>query len=139
MATETDKAYAAGIVDGEGNISVLRRLRPKLKKIYHYVLQVQVSQKERPILDWLSRAFGGKVNEYHQYKNSLGAGNPLFHWQLFGAKAKEFLIAIEPYLIKEQYKAKLAMDYPVNRTKNHLTEDDWQMQEYIRKAMKGEL
>lgn len=131
-------AYAAGIIDGEGSISVLRRLRPKLEKVYHYCLQVQVSQKEKPILNWLAMRFGGKVNGYTQYKGSLGYGNPIYHWQIFGETARDFLVAIEPYLIKTKFQASIAKNYPVNRTKNHLSEDDYAYQEYAYKAMKGE-
>lgn len=108
-----------------------------MEKIYHYALQVQISQKERNILDWLAATFGGKVNGYTQHRGSLGYGNPIFHWQLFGARAKEFLFLIEPYLITNKFKAELAQGYPINRTKGHLTEEEWQLQGYIRKSMKG--
>lgn len=137
MTTDTNIAYAAGIIDGEGNISVLRRIRPKLSRLYHYLLQVQVSQSESPILDWLAKTFGGKVNKYHQYAGSLKPTSSIYHWRLCGDKAKSFIVLVEPYLIRNKYKARLARNYPTNRTKNHLTEEEWQMQAYIREAMKG--
>jgi hypothetical protein len=48
---ETDWAYAAGFVDGEGCIAIGRSFEPKRGRFY-YSVQVVVTNRDRAVLDW---------------------------------------------------------------------------------------
>lgn len=86
-----DKIWMAGMVDGEGSISILR-IRKSNKKYLAYVLRVQVANTElelvEPFLD-----FGGYVHTdtYDRWK-------PCFKWNISARKAATFLKFVQPYI-----------------------------------------
>lgn len=56
----TDWAYAAGFVDGEGCIAVVRSFSP-VRGIYQYSVNVVVANGDRRVLDWFQSTWGGWV------------------------------------------------------------------------------
>lgn len=85
--TETDLAYFAGLFDGEGyaRINVAEdgvRFRLTIANTY------------KPVLDWLTTVFGGKVYTTASRTRS----HMLWTWQSDGQKLKWLLMAIQPYL-----------------------------------------
>jgi len=58
--SDTDWAYAAGFVDGEGCIAVTRCFVPSRAK-YTYSVSVVVANRERAVLDWFKDLWGGWV------------------------------------------------------------------------------
>lgn len=57
---ETDWAYAAGLVDGEGCIAIVRSFVAQRAK-YQYGVAVVVANRERNVLEWLRQLWGGSV------------------------------------------------------------------------------
>jgi hypothetical protein len=58
-----DAAYIAGLIDGEGTVSLLRKHRQDSRQVV-----VSVSNTERPLLDYLIEAIGaGKVTGKRVY------------------------------------------------------------------------
>ncbi len=56
--SEIDWAYAAGFVDGEGCIAVVRSFTPARGR-YVYSIQVVVANCDRRVLDWMHSLWGG--------------------------------------------------------------------------------
>ena len=50
--TLTDWAYAAGFVDGEGCIAIVRAFVPRRER-YYYSVQIVVSNRDREVFDWM--------------------------------------------------------------------------------------
>lgn len=91
----TDWAYAAGFVDGEGCIAVVRSFVPKADRFYYGVHAV-VANRERPVLDWLHEIWGGWVVDAGRPQ---GRARPSFTWRCpTGLSAKPFLNGIRPWL-----------------------------------------
>ncbi len=91
----TDWAYAAGLVDGEGCISVSRSFEPKRRR-YQYGVQVVVSNGDRRALDWLQMTWGGWVVVVHRGK---GRARASWNWRCpTGLSAKPFLTGLRPWL-----------------------------------------
>lgn len=88
MATRDDMIWAAGFFDGEGCVQYHRVPRPS--QTYYYP-KVTVTQKHRPVLDWLSARWGGPVSAIKP------GGYPNFSWQLVSAGARIFLQDIQPF------------------------------------------
>ena len=57
---DTDWAYAAGIVDGEGCIAIIRSFVPKRGR-YYYGVHVVVANRDRDVLAWMQSVWGGYV------------------------------------------------------------------------------
>ncbi len=86
----TDVAYAAGLFDAEGSIT-LRQFPDRFPLIY-----LSVSQKDPEILCWLRERWGGKVKK----RPAKGYGKePTHEWYLYSKMARGFLRSIQPWLI----------------------------------------
>lgn len=94
--TLTDWAYAAGFVDGEGCIAVVRSFVPSRGR-YYYGVNVVVTNTNREVLDWMQSIWGGWVvatsSPSRQVRARLG-----WNWRSSGAPSKVFLIGIKPWL-----------------------------------------
>src|SRR2546430_2766506 len=92
-----DLAYAAGFVDGEGAISILRvRSRhPGGRDIYKVL--VVVVNNNRGALERLQAQFGGRVYS-SGFKTKPAHWRPSFQWHLWGMECEGFLRSVRPYL-----------------------------------------
>lgn len=104
MIRPEDCAYAAGIIDGEGSISIHKKEKSRC-----FVLAVQVGVTDYELVDWLQFFFGGHINSYQP----KGERKVVHIWRLFGTQAQEFIEQIKPYLILKKYKAELAISFRV--------------------------
>lgn len=91
-----DAAYIAGIVDGEGTVTLSRLHRNEQRRIV-----VSVSNNERALLEYIRQAVGaGRISN----KRTYGARHaPSFHYQISSRQALDLLRQITPYL--RTYKA----------------------------------
>lgn len=91
--SDLDKAYAAGILDGEGCIQICPNSRGKNG---HY-LRVEVVNTNARLLQWLKERFGGNVQARGQL--DVRATKPLFVWSTASRVSAAFLRTVRPYLI----------------------------------------
>lgn len=94
------RAWAAGFIDGEGCISVVRCTHKGVAREQVQLL-LDVGQSKREPLDHLVELFGGRVRSVR-----LGA----FGWRLYGQKAGRVLEAVLPYLIVKRRQATLGLE-----------------------------
>lgn len=101
--TETEKAYLAGFVDGEGCITITKYTQKKTGRPV-YCLLVIVSQKDiRPLSHWKSITGIGSV---HKHKKT---GN--HSWNITSNDARDFLISIKRYLFIKPEQAEIAIEF----------------------------
>lgn len=94
--TETERAYLAGILDGEGCISASK---PPIH------ISVQVSNTDLPLLEWLAENFGGSITLKKQ------PGKTAYVWQRKARSTKPLLEAALPYLRVKRKQAVLALNF----------------------------
>src|ERR1700690_1309405 len=106
-----DNGYLAGIVDGEGCISIYiskRWDKRQNKHVYRPVLEISVYQADKRLIDWLMFHYGGAQYE-HTMKNS---SRPGFQWTAPRGKAREpFILEMLPHLLLKKEQALLALEY----------------------------
>jgi hypothetical protein len=123
---EVDLAYAAGIFDGEGSVSIIHTKTGHTKadgSIYrHYRLQVCVVNTNPILCQWLKETFGGCITQSHKGENRL----PLWQWIKPSHKGAKFLKLIQPYLHLKSPQVKLALEFQDLRKfpMYHFTEED---------------
>ena len=109
MIKSTDKAYTAGLFDGEGCIHI-NRWANTLKNGHKYGLLVQIKMCDGRLLHHLHEQFGGNLN---LLKRSLD--NPkhsdILIWRVECRKAMAFLNIILPYLHLKKKQAELAIKF----------------------------
>ena len=103
--TETEWAYIAGLLDGEGVITVTKhRGRYRRSKTAQYVPKVEISNTDRKVIDWLNSRINGVV-----WTSSRKKGwKKLYTWRLQRQEEiLDFLLNVLPYLIIKSGQAKL--------------------------------
>jgi hypothetical protein len=101
-----DAAYIAGLVDGEGTITLSRRHAADKRQ-----LVISISSTERPILDFALQQFGaGKITTKKTVKAHHSPG---FTYAISNRQALSLLLQIEPFLrsYKRQRAALVRTDY----------------------------
>lgn len=137
MTTRTDLAYAAGILDGEGCISIAY-VRCSSKPDRYHVLNIHVSNTSPELLIWLRERFQGSVCRMSDNRKGKLGRRPIFQWQITAKQAHEFLVAVRPYLLVKAKQADVAIAFrklkPTNRSerRNFLTPEIKQAREDCR-------
>ncbi len=88
---DTEAAYAAGILDGEGSIQFARQ-----RKLRWPSPIVSVSSTDRELLEWFRSHLGGSIIRKRTYKSHH---LPSFDWKLTDRRAIEFLKIVRPFLV----------------------------------------
>ncbi len=100
----TDLAYLAGMIDGDGYISITRSCR---RGRLYFAPQVGIAGTRREPHDFAASIWGGKVSCYFP-RNPLH--RPQFQWSRVGASAVLVIEAIRPYLLVKERHAELAIE-----------------------------
>ena len=116
--TLTDWVYAAGFVDGEGCIAIVRSFAPRRGR-YYYGVQVVVANTERHVLDWMQGVWGGWVVAT---SSGQGRARASWNWRTSSGTARVFLTGIQPWLRLKtaQCQNALAMDELLQRSRRTL-------------------
>lgn len=119
MTSETDYAWAAGIIDGEGHIG-MTRCKPGVNRraTIGYQIRISVRMTHEPTVKKLRFLFGGTLNR-------VPSRNPQKHkesyaWYVGDLKTVEVLEKILPYLITKRDQALLVLDYRKSCYGSHL-------------------
>ena len=104
-------SYLAGLIDGEGCISIVRSLRSKTDgrtHYYNYVLQLDVFNSSTKLMKWLVQYFGGVYYTRDRSSDWKNASN----WRPKGrANRREVLLGVLPYLVVKREQAIIALKY----------------------------
>lgn len=109
------EAYAAGIIDGEGSISI------NFKKLDNRCqLFVRVSSSNVAIPNWMVAHFGGTVLP-HRNSTKLNRDGVSYDWALYGKTAQWFLKLIQPFCIEKAEHIRIALQLPIKNRGERLT------------------
>lgn len=109
MNTNTDHAWQAGIVDGEGCITISRQIR-KGRPSPAFRATINVSNTDRRIVDPFRAAWGGEIYQrkdqrvHKRWQDS-------FTWHCPDAAVVAFLAAIKPFLRGKGEQADLVLEF----------------------------
>jgi hypothetical protein len=97
LLDQTDAAYIAGLIDGEGTVTLSRRHRTENRQ-----LVVSISNTERPLLEYVLNSVGaGKITNKKTYQSHHTAS---YTYTISNRQALDLLNQTFPYL--KTYKAK---------------------------------
>ena len=107
-ATETDRAYAAGFMDGEGSFMIMNRTRYNkdgTRKQYPYVV-LSAASTDLGVIDWMTDRWPASRNEFRPPTDRLKK-RYIATWT--GSQAERLLWDVLPYLVIKQRQAMLAI------------------------------
>lgn len=96
---ETERAYAAGLFDGEGCVELFMRSSGRNKKgnvDNSLRAALSITGKDQRPLQWLLETFGGYIQQHTH--TGRGDKNPVGRWMVTASAADVFAEAIHPYL-----------------------------------------
>ena len=118
---KTKWSYMAALIDGEGCISLYRRLSDgeKYTRVHkvkantnpynQFSMRVQITNTDLRLMKWLIANFGGV---YYQKTQGTGKHKPAYEWRPKGrANVEKLLLGILPYMIIKPEQAKIALEY----------------------------
>jgi hypothetical protein len=88
--SDTEAAYAAGILDGEGSIYFSRNRTSRWPSPI-----VSVASTDRELLEWLRFRVGGSIVQKRTYQPQHAVS---YDWKLTDRRALEFLKIVRPFL-----------------------------------------
>ena len=98
--TETDKAYLAGIIDGEGTIGINKSSR-------WYQFRIMVYNDNVELMDWIQLRCGGKISSRDRH----GRGVLSYEWKLYGISAIQLVSYLIPYIVIKKDQADVAQQW----------------------------
>lgn len=133
---DVDKAWIAGIIDGEGSIFVMTQKRKDRERDTNYILRVSVQSTDPYMTRELQRLYPGA--EFSVQRDKRPECSNTLKWQLNGKRAAAFLENILPFMRVKHEQAKLAMEFQ-RTTKKHwrnMTEIDYENQKNLCASLK---
>lgn len=133
---ELDKAWLAGIIDGEGSIFVMKQKRKDRERDTNYILRVSV-QSTDPFMAHECRNLAGGPVIFEQHDKRPNMSSTL-KWELSGRNAAGFLEEILPYMRVKHEQAKLAIEFQRTTKKHwkHMESTDYENQARLYSALK---
>lgn len=106
MVSETDKAYAAGLFDGEGSVCISYKMQHTTKStLPTFSVRVALAMIDEPSVVWLVETFGGTYDQTNRSKS----GTVIHRWTKHGRNAADFLEMVVPYLKLKRARAESAI------------------------------
>ena len=99
---ESDLAYAAGIIDGEGSICVAYCKQSSMSSVKNYGVAVSVGMVDPEVPLWLKSIFGGNVDTYKGKRL-------VYRWKLHARKCADFLEMVSPYMKLKRARSEAAV------------------------------
>ena len=95
---KTDYAYIAGLLDGEGHLSLIKHNAwgrgKKYDTSFVYSVRVGITNKDKTLINWLVSMVGGNV-----CKDKAARPSFIYRWTFNGtAKLEQFLLSVLPYM-----------------------------------------
>jgi hypothetical protein len=107
MIPEVERAYLAGLIDGEGSIMLVGR-----SSAHGPMLRVNISNTDRRLLDWVAERFGGTVKVAWRSQQIVRPNERVcYAWQRDCRQCRAVLEAALPYLISKRKHALVALAF----------------------------
>ncbi len=134
---ETESAYLAGFLDGDGCISISKTQRLGRNHL-EYKLVVVLSQCNEEFLQFWQTKIGGQIYCQSSKEGNLGI-KPLYQLRIYGKQAENLLRGVIDFLVIKKAQADVALkfrrakDNPCHRK---VTEEEWAVREECYQALR---
>ncbi len=111
QANEVDLAWAAGLIDGEGCVSVVTYEAEHAERCTtrRYVLVLKVTMGHRPTVERIASLLGVGTVQAHVAKSARV--NASYSWVAQSRRAEAALRAVRPYLVTKAKEADVALAF----------------------------
>lgn len=107
--SDTERAYIAGILDGEGSISISRKTDPTMKSGHGYRLSIEIANTDENLMSWLQSVTG--LGHVRKHARTCDRHKQAYRWNLWSLEAYQLLATIYQFLIVKRTRAFIAMRF----------------------------
>lgn len=122
--------YLAGLVDGEGCITITKTKSSKYKRGIQYYSRLSIEMTSEHLINKLYTQFGGSFNRRKpQIKRK-----DIYVWSVYGENARLIIEQIKPYLIVKDNQASIIQEFQSLVNKNNfkpVTDEEWVLRESL--------
>ena len=111
MTKDTDLAYTAGYIDGDGCFSI-RKI--KSKKSFKYSNSVCISSTNLPIMTWFEKTFEGHIKIQANVPNNQ---KKQYHFYFTGQEKIQVCTSLIPFLVEKKEECKLLLQFQYDSSK----------------------
>lgn len=106
-------AYLAGLMDGDGNISLARQRYNKKDKSPHYRIVAVINMTHKETIEWINSIIPGSLYCVQHKSNHKESWNrkPIHRWAIWGLQAEWFIRQIIPYMRVRKKQAEVALAF----------------------------
>lgn len=106
----TQLAYLAGIIDGEGSIYIGNYSFSKKTGDPLYQTNLEVSNTDECLIDWIVYNFGGKKYEYTPKQTPKNSRKKVFRWACTGEMLTHICPLILPYIVIKKRQCEIMIE-----------------------------
>lgn len=132
-----DAAYLAGLIDGEGSVSVNRTRTGKSAKScrrgFAYRSSLTITMTDMAVLKWAQKTTG--VGAICKKKTARAKHKPAWAWAVWSVEAADLLRELRPYLKVKRKQADNLITFQSKMRRpgsNGLTDHEWEFREECR-------
>lgn len=107
--TETEIAYLAGIIDGEGCFFIGLFQTEATHNLLNYHTYIKISNTDKDLMDWIREKFGSTNNQQERKTRISKKERTIHNCQFTGKTLDELLPKIYPYLIVKKRQCEIMM------------------------------
>lgn len=137
--SKSNRAYLAGLLDGEGYVSILKSRKGNKAtwnnaRDYVYVPVIKIAMTDKDIIQWLYNSFGGTFETRKAYGNSRES----YCWSSRKKHTADFIALLYPYLRVKKAQAKILMDYRkcAGKVGQKISDDTWAKRDAMYEQMR---
>ena len=131
--TETERAYIAGLFDGEGSVSYYQKKikRKNEKRAYNFwIIRCEVSMTDKYVIEWIHEKLGcGSLNERKAHKSWLGKKTQ-WRWCCSYRDAYSFAKIVWPHAQVKLHKIEQIIDHYTPEDQSHKGKNVVNLEDY---------
>lgn len=108
MWSKESVIYAAGIIDGEGSITIeIQKEGYGIRKMDYYAIRLVVINTSLELINWFSEKFGGRIGKRKLVVNR----RQVYTWSIHSLNASNLLSECYPYMIVKKSHAEAVIKF----------------------------
>lgn len=108
---DTEIAYLAGLIDGEGCIYIGHTKQGKYGNGYQWHSMLKITNCDEQLIIWLENIFGGSKDSRYRWTSKKKFTRPVYNWQATGPMLDYLLPLVKPYLIIKEKQCDVMIRY----------------------------
>ena len=108
--SETTAAYMAGILDGEGSLSIGNYSGNRKNGDKHFQVNIAICSTDEVLITWIVDTFGGYKGKYTPKQMSRNGRKQVFRWQCSSDRLTHICEICLPYLIIKKRQAEILLE-----------------------------